>query len=655
MPNPSSSLAALPWVVLLVCLAGCDGETGATGSGGSGKTATQRALANLSSGAPGTRVEAAETLAKLRDPAAVAPLARAATKDDSPPVRLAAVRALGHFDDPAARDALTTALTGQDDPAIREAAGRSLAMTDAGAEKLAELLDRPDTGVRLAAATGLAGRKDPRALETLLAIIRQPLSESERDAFARTRSAGPDPTQTRQIVARLKRGPPLVKPRYPHEARKRQAKIDQARDWARDLLANPEGVRRVARDLYGHAGWEHLSAAGREAQVQQFTGKLRRLHDPDSTVEAEELARLAADAQAAAGFESLPEDRRQRAIQSEFGKRISELQRSQAERNANSAAFALGQLGTPRAAEAAIEMMTARDDRLRHAGERALSEMGPAAIDPLLELARTGRAARPRAVALLLDNPSTAATDALLTLLGELQPGQPGRDEVLAGLAERTEPKVVAALIARADSPHPADRQSAAACVERLLDPQFTEALLKALDAAKPPARQAILRALGRMGSEDAAARLTREVTEGSGEDRVVAALALGRCRQPGVAETLWDTLQSTKDRRLRSALSRGLIYQGPAAVDMLAGELGHPNLQRRGAASQLLGRIGTPAVPALIEVLRNGSAEAKVMAIAALADIRDERALPALREAARHDDPAVRDAADKAIQRIQP
>lgn len=654
MPHPSRSLA-LTFAVLLIGLAGCSDGTDGAGGGRSGKTATQRALADLHAGAPGTRAEAAHTLAKLRDPAAIAPLARTATHDAYAPVRMAATQALGHFDDPVARDALQTVLIDQDAPAIREAAGRSLAMTGPGAEKLAKLLEWPDTGVRLAAATGLAARQDPRALQTLLEIIRQPLSQAERDAFSRMREAGPGPDQTRQIIARLKRGPSLVKPRYPHEARKRQEQIDQARDWARDLLASPAEVQRVACNLYGHDAWEHLSAEGRQTEVQQLTGTLRRLHEPDSTVEAEELAQLAADAQAAARFESLPADRKQRAIDSEFAKQINELQRSQAERNANAAAFALGKLGTPPAAGAAIEMMTARDERLRSAGELALDEMGPAAVEPLLELARTDASARPRAVALLLDNSSDPATDALLRLLGELEPGQPGRDEILAGLAERPEPKVVAALIARAGSPHRSDRHAAAACVDQLLDRRYAPDLLAALDAAKPPARQAILKALGRMGTKDASDRLTREVTDGSGEDRVVAALALGRCRQPGVARTLWQELQSTKDRRLRSALSRGLIYQGPAAVNMLAGELGHADLQRRGAASQLLGRIGTPAVPALIDALREGSDEAKVMAIAALADIRDERALPALQEAARHENPAVRDAAKKAIQRIQP
>jgi HEAT repeat protein len=74
---------------------------------------------------------------------------------------------------------------------------------------------------------------------------------------------------------------------------------------------------------------------------------------------------------------------------------------------------------------------------------------------------------------------------------------------------------------------------------------------------------------------------------------------------------------------------------------------------QVRQAAAEALGKIGSPAVPALLEALKDGNWRARKAAAEALGKIGDRQALPALLEALKDDEWRVRRAAAYALEKI--
>jgi HEAT repeat protein len=74
--------------------------------------------------------------------------------------------------------------------------------------------------------------------------------------------------------------------------------------------------------------------------------------------------------------------------------------------------------------------------------------------------------------------------------------------------------------------------------------------------------------------------------------------------------------------------------HPSPQAVSALILALSDPDPLTARLASTALTRTGLEATPALLKVLENGSASAKLEAIRALAEIQDPRAIPALLQA---------------------
>jgi len=86
------------------------------------------------------------------------------------------------------------------------------------------------------------------------------------------------------------------------------------------------------------------------------------------------------------------------------------------------------------------------------------------------------------------------------------------------------------------------------------------------------------------------------------------------------------------EDVSVRQCAALGLrLHPTPLAVPALIATLSDEDLLVADLSADALGEIGAPAVPALLEVMQNGSHNARLGATRALATIGDQRAIPAL------------------------
>ncbi len=87
--------------------------------------------------------------------------------------------------------------------------------------------------------------------------------------------------------------------------------------------------------------------------------------------------------------------------------------------------------------------------------------------------------------------------------------------------------------------------------------------------------------------------------------------------------------------------------------VTELIANLKHPDLRVRYAAAADLGQIGSPAVPALMEALKDTSEYVRIFAADTLGQIRDPQAVPALTESLEDRNRPVRMYASRALMEI--
>lgn len=92
----------------------------------------------------------------------------------------------------------------------------------------------------------------------------------------------------------------------------------------------------------------------------------------------------------------------------------------------------------------------------------------------------------------------------------------------------------------------------------------------------------------------------------------------------------------------VRQAAALGLGAQPTEiSVPLLARALHDPDSMVAGLAASALGRVGPAATPALLEILNGASQVVRILAMRALSEVRDHRAIPAMMKAL-DDDSAV-------------
>ncbi len=172
-------------------------------------------------------------------------------------------------------------------------------------------------------------------------------------------------------------------------------------------------------------------------------------------------------------------------------------------------------------------------------------------------------------------------------------------------------------------------RRAAAKALQWIPHPQTVSALAMALQDRDANVREAAARALGQIRRPEGAAPLMSALRDRSATVRRAAAWALGE---------------------LELRPSSGLLSLAQALIAALRDR----DSEVREAAVRALGKIGRPAVPPLLEALRSRQAQrSRPMIIAALKEIADRSAVPALLEALANTDWHVRQAAAEALGEI--
>lgn len=189
---------------------------------------------------------------------------------------------------------------------------------------------------------------------------------------------------------------------------------------------------------------------------------------------------------------------------------------------------------------------------------------------------------------------------------------------VLAGCYASPPPNLDVALphlIALLQDANPELRQTAALSLGKIAPPHATTSLVAALRDAHPRVRQYSAWALGNIGdpaSKKAAPALVRLLEDPA----------------PGVADAAADAI--------------GKMGAAPETITQLARMLSGGSVQTRRASVTVLGWLESPlSYSALVNALHDSDAEVRQGAIAALAELGDRRAVPAI-ETCLRDDTAV-------------
>jgi HEAT repeat protein len=185
-----------------------------------------------------------------------------------------------------------------------------------------------------------------------------------------------------------------------------------------------------------------------------------------------------------------------------------------------------------------------------------------------------------------------------------------------------------------------------------MTDLESLRACLAELTCGNDQRAEAAAQALGAFGAA-ALAPLRTLLSSPDPEMRWWALRALSEIDSP---EAVRLAVQSLHDPDL--LVQRGaalLLRRRPAesALPALGGLLAHPDSLLARLAGDALAALGSPAVPALLEVMKNGSPAARSGAVRALAEIRDGRAIPALFAALDDDSLTVQHWANLGLERL--
>lgn len=252
------------------------------------------------------------------------------------------------------------------------------------------------------------------------------------------------------------------------------------------------------------------------------------------------------------------------------------------------------------------------------------------AVQPLIEAFRDDISSMAE-IASALVSIGTVAVRPLIHALAN-QPDSAVRRGAALTLARFRDPLAVPALIARlADDPDSEVRTFAAHALAPMRDARAVQPLIAALgDDPDPQVREAAARSLGEIG---AALR----------DPALTAAL------RRALADPDWGTRQSAAEMLI--ALNEDVDERARA---LLLTDLTHPDAAvRLGAAWSLLPVRDPRIVDPLVRLLYSPEAAIASSAARALGQTGDRRAVPALEALRAHSDPAVRHAAQDALNRL--
>lgn len=301
-----------------------------------------------------------------------------------------------------------------------------------------------------------------------------------------------------------------------------------------------------------------------------------------------------------------------------------------------------------------------KDASIRQGAAIALGELGSAeALPPLMiTLADVKedfsvRRAAACAVGAIGDRRAVKALALWLPRAGpELRP------EVMLALGTLGGPEAVAALIPYLSDQEASARLASAEALSKAGE-SVAAVLVDALDDAQPEVRRKIAAGLGQLDDPTAVPALIASLQDDDREVRLQAAGALAKIGDTRAVEPLLDRLTAQEDyARVQIVCVIGLgDLRDPRAIPALVRilEVGDPIF--RSAAAESLGKIGLPgfastdAILPLTTALRDQDPFVRRLAVRALGQIADRRALVPLRGILQDDDQGVRTVVKEALQ----
>jgi HEAT repeat protein len=260
-------------------------------------------------------------------------------------------------------------------------------------------------------------------------------------------------------------------------------------------------------------------------------------------------------------------------------------------------------------------------DNTRPGAIEALIKIGPAALEPLTNA---------------LKDISPFVRAAAAEVLGEIK-----------------DPRAVEPLIrAVLRDSYEYTRAAAAWALALMEDPRAIAPLITALSDAHPDVRTAAELALARMGPRSVDPLIKVLNRRGTAALRNSAVRALGGINDPNVVDPL---LKALDEAALRDSAVIALgETQDPRAVEPLIKILKEKNGAGGSYVAAALIKIGSPSVEPLAKALNDNSVDVRRLAVIALGEIKDPKAIAPLTERLKDESPEVCQAAQEAINKIQ-
>ncbi len=306
----------------------------------------------------------------------------------------------------------------------------------------------------------------------------------------------------------------------------------------------------------------------------------------------------------------------------------------------------LKKIGDPQAVPALIQALQDEDENVRWVAVWALTKIGAPAV-PVLIQALQDEKISVRWAAEALGEIGAPAVPALIQALPNKNRWV--RRAAAEALGEIGDPQAVPALVqALRDEDEDVRREAAWALGK--IGASAVPALVQALQDEDRWVRRAAAEALGKIGDPQAVPALIQTLQDKNIWVRRAAAEALGEIGDPQAMPALIQTLQDeVKD--VRRAV--GKIGDPQAVPDLIQYFEDQGKKDVRRAAAEALGKIGAPAVPALIQALQDEDEDVRRAAAWALGQIGDRQAVPALIQALQDENEDVRRAAALSLGKI--
>lgn len=233
---------------------------------------------------------------------------------------------------------------------------------------------------------------------------------------------------------------------------------------------------------------------------------------------------------------------------------------------------ALGQTGDQRVVAPLIDLLirTAGEENffaglinepLLHRIERALTNLGALAVEPLLPLLQ--------------------------------HPAEKVRQTAATALAQIGDPRALDALMFALGDASWYVRQQAALGLGRIGDERAVEALIHALGDKDPLVRRAATEALGNFAPEESLQWLVRMLKDGVYEVRLAAAQALSRLQDPAVVDAMLNALAEDETEILLLVIQALTRFRDRRTVEGLTRSLQHHDSQIRQTAAHALAALG--------------------------------------------------------------